>query len=215
MIPDCIVIGGGGHARVVIDALRASGLGTPRAVVDAAADRRGQRVDGVEIVGGDAELPALKAQGITHFVMGICGAGSNQPRRKLFEAALAQGLQPLTVVHPSAVVSKAATLAEGVQVLARAVINPGAVIGVNVVINTGAIVEHDCVITCHAHVASGAVLAGGVRVEEGAHIGAGSVTRQGCVIGAGAIVGAGASVVEDVPANVVVVGVPAVILKPC
>lgn len=215
MIPDCVVIGGGGHARVVIDALRASRLGEPRAVVDAAPDRRGQIVDGVEIVGGDAELPALLAKGITHFVMGICGAGNNGPRRRLFEAAQAQGFRPLTLVHPSAVVSKAAVLGEGVQVLARAVVNPGATIGVNVVINTGAIIEHDCVLANHAHVASGAVLAGGVRVEEGAHVGAGSVTRQGCVIGAGAIVGAGASVVEDVPANVVVVGVPAAILKPC
>lgn len=215
MIPQCVIIGGGGHARVVIDALRASGLGTPEAVVDAAPERRGQRVDGVEIVGGDAELAGLRAQGVTHFVMGIGGAGNNAPRQRLFDAARAQGFQPITLVHPSAIVSQAAKLADGVQVLARAVVNPGATLAANVIVNTGAIVEHDCVVGAHVHIASGAILAGGVRVEEGAHIGAGSVTRQGCTIGSGAIVGAGAAVVENVPANVVVAGVPAVILKPC
>lgn len=215
MIPACVIVGGGGHARVVIDALRASGLGRPEAVLEAATERHGSRVDGVEIIGGDDRMPALRARGITHFVMGIGGAGNNQPRRRLFELALAQGLQPLTLVHPSAVVSAAATLAGGVQVLARGVVNPGASLGTNVIVNTGAIVEHDCIIGAHVHVASGACLAGGVRVGEGAHIGAGSVTRQGCTIGREAVVAAGAAVVSDVPEQVVVAGVPAVVLKPC
>ena len=215
MNPACVIIGGGGHARVVIDALRVSGAGRPEAVVDAAPDRRGQRVDGVEIVGGDAELAALRSKGITHFVMGIGGAGNNQPRRQLFEAALAHGFEPITLIHPSAVVAATATIGPGAQVLARAVVNPGATVGTNVIVNTGAIVEHDCIIGPHVHIASGACLAGGVRVEEGAHIGAGSVTRQGCTIGREAIVGAGAAVVDDVPAKVVVAGVPAVVLRPC
>lgn len=215
MTPRCVIIGGGGHARVVIDALRVSGLGHPEAVVDAAPERRGQRVDGVEVVGGDEELSGLRERGITHFVMGLGGAGNNQPRRRLFEAALSRGFQPLTLIHPAAIISATAALADGVQVLARAVVNPGATLGTNVIVNTGAIVEHDCVIGAHVHIASGAILAGGVRVEEGAHIGAGSVTRQSCKIGREAIVGAGAAVVDDVPANVVVAGVPAVILKPC
>ena len=215
MSPLCVIIGGGGHARVVIDALRVSGLGEPTAVLDAAPERRGKSVDGVPIIGGDEEFPGLHARGITHFVMGLGGAGNNQPRRRLFETALTHGLQPLTLIHPSAIISSTATLADGAQVLARAVVNPGATVSVNVIVNTGAIVEHDCVIGAHVHIASAACLAGGVHVEEGAHIGAGSVTRQGCTIGREAIVGAGAAVVDNVPAKMVVAGVPAVILKPC
>ncbi len=213
--PDCVVLGGGGHARVIIDALRASHAGHPKAVVDSAGDRWGQEIDGVPIVGGDDQLAALRTSGITHFVMGICGAGNNTPRQRVFAAGIAAGFAPLTVVHPRAYVASTVELGDGVQILAHATVNAGAVLGRNVIVNTGAIVEHDCMLADDAHVASGACLAGGVQVGRGAHIGARSVVRQSIQIGAGAVVGAGAAVVADVPPGVTVAGVPAMVLKSC
>ena len=202
-----------GHEMVVIDTLRASQSGIPEAVVDMAEATWGQSVDGVPIVGGDEKLPELLAAGVTHFVMGLAGAGNNGPRQRVFAAAVAAGFLPLTLVHPRAYVASHVSLGEGVQILAHATVNPGAKLGRNVIINTGAIVEHDCVIGANAHVASGACLAGGVEVGEGAHVGARSVVRQLVKIGAGAIVGAGAAVVEEVPAGTTVAGVPALPLK--
>ena len=81
------------------------------------------------------------------------------------------------------------------------------------IINSGAIVEHDCVIESHAHIATGAQLASTVYVGEGSHIGIGASVRQCISIGQYAIIGAGAVVIDNVPDNVVVVGVPARILR--
>jgi sugar O-acyltransferase (sialic acid O-acetyltransferase NeuD family) len=207
--PACVVFGGGGHARVLIDALLASGAGRPVAIVDPAPI--GREVLGVPVIGGEeAPLP----REATHFVMGLGSTRDNGPRRRLFENAVARGLRPLTVVHPGALVSRFARVGPGCAILAQAVVNAGATLCVNVIVNTGAIVEHDCIVGDHAHVATGACLAGTVTVGEEAHVGAGAVVRQGARIGAGAVIGAGAAVIKDVPAGVVVAGVPARPLKP-
>ncbi len=201
----CVILGGGGHARVVIDCLRAAGLYEPAAIVDANTALWGGHVDDVAVSGGDDQLPKLLGAGVRFFAVGI-GQG---PRAKLFKMGLGAGFQPATAIHPRSIVSSRAKIGAGTQVFAAAVVNPGASVGDNVVINTGAIVEHDCVLADHVHVASGACLAGGVHVDEGAFIGAGSTVRQGLRIGAKAVVGAGAVVTKDVPPGQTVAGVPA------
>lgn len=204
----CVVIGGGGHARVIIDSLRESGIADLWAV-DADRTRWGGEVLGVPIAGGDELLTDMVRQGVTHFVIGVGGVGDNRPRRKLFERAMALGLRPLTVRHPAAVCSRWALVGDGTVLLAGSVVNAGARLGINVIVNTGAIVEHDCVLGDHVHVATGARLASAVRVDDEAHIGAGATVRQGISIGAQAIVGAGAVVIREVAPGAVVVGVPA------
>ncbi len=201
----CVILGGGGHARVVIECVRLAGEAQPVAIVDADAQRWGSSLDDVPIRGGDDRLAGLRDEGVQHFLVGV-GTG---PRARLFALGRENGLQPMNALHPRAVISPRATLGAGVQIFAAAVVNPGARLGENVIVNTGAIVEHDCVIGDHVHVSIGALLAGGVTVEDGAFIGAGSTIRQGLRIGAGAIVGAGAVVVKDVAPKATVVGVPA------
>ena len=98
--PVCAVLGGGGHARVVIDALRASGAARPIAVLDVNRALWGTEVLGVSVLGGDEVLPRLVEQQVRHFVTGLGGVGDNQPRRRLFELAVSAGLHPLTVRHP-------------------------------------------------------------------------------------------------------------------
>lgn len=205
----CVIIGGGGHARMLIESLQLGNVYKPCAVLDS--DRRlwGRKVLGVPVLGGDDQLANLHRRGVKHFVVGVGGVEDNRPRRKMFEAARVLGLKPVTVVHPSATCSLRATIEPGAQLLPRCIVNGGARIGANAIINSGAIIEHDCVVGAHAHVATGAVLAGGVRVGVGAHVGAAAVVRQGIRVGAGAVVGAGSVVVKNVAAGSVVVGVPA------
>ena len=205
----CIVLGGGGHARVLIDSLRASELAVLYGVLDADSALWGQSLLGVTVLGGDDLLPGLIAQGVTHYAVGLGSVGNSHVRQRLFEAGRACSLKPLTVMHPSAVCSVWAEIGSGAQLFPASVVNAGAKLGENVIINSSAVIEHDCIIGAHVHVATGAKLSGGVRVGAGAHVGAGAVIRQNLSIGERAIVGAGACVVKDVAPGVVVVGVPA------
>lgn len=204
-----VILGAGGHARVVLEAVRLEGRYDPAGFLEADPDRWGGRLSGLPILGGDELLPEMKDRGVLRFVVGLGGVGDLKPRTALFEAAQKAGLEPIRAVHPRAVVSGEARIGPGAVVLAKAVLNPGAYLGSNVIVNTGALVEHDCLIEDHAHIATGAVLGGGVKVGPGAHVGAGAVIRQGIAIGSGALVGAGAVVVRDVEPGAVVVGNPA------
>src|SRR6266508_577819 len=211
MVPGsrCVILGGGGHAAVVIDALLAAGTVRPYAVLDRDADPAGHDLLGVPFRGGDELLPSLLQEGVTCFIVGLGGVGDNRPRQLLYERGLASGLTPVIVRHPSAICSPSARVGPGSLLLAGAVVNARAVLGVNVIVNTGAIVEHDCILGDHVHVATGARMASTVCVEAGAHVGAGATIRQCVTIGEGAVVGAGAVVLKDVEAWSVVVGVPA------
>ena len=205
----CVVLGGGGHAAVLIEAIRASYGDVARAVLDPDAAQWGKDVLGVPVVGSDELLPELAQRGADCFVVGIGTVRAGHPRQRVFDYGLSCGLEVLTVAHPSAIIAPSAKLGRGCQLLPRSIVHTRAQLGENVIVNTGAIVEHDCAIGSHAHIATGAALAGNVRVGEAAHVGIGASVRQGICIGPGAVVGAGAVVVHHVPEGVVVAGVPA------
>jgi UDP-perosamine 4-acetyltransferase len=209
----CIILGAGGHARVLIDCIRASGVAQIHGILDPERERWGQTMLDVPILGGDELMPRMADEGVRYFLVGLGSTGNSEARQRLFRMGRSQGLQALTVIHPACIHSVAAVIGAGSQLLAGSIVNVGAVIGENVIINSGAIIEHDCRIEDHAHVATGARLAGTVHVGMGAHIGVGAAIRQGITIGEAAIVGAGAAVVEDVPPWTVVVGVPARVLR--
>ena len=206
----CVVLGGGGHARVVVETMQLTGIATPHAILDVDPDLHGNTIYGVPIIGADDLLPKLIANGVEYFVVGLGGVADNRPRAGLFDRAVAAGLKPMCVVqHTMAYVSPNCSIGPGSVVFPGAIVNAGAVLGSNVIVNSGAIVEHDCVVGDHAHVSPASTLCGTVRVGKLAHIGAGAVVRQSVTIGEGAIVGAGAVVTHDVEPWRTVVGVPA------
>jgi sugar O-acyltransferase (sialic acid O-acetyltransferase NeuD family) len=205
----CVILGGGGHARVLIDSLRRSGLAFSYSILDRDPSLWGKSVFGIPVMGGDDLLPRLVEEGAEYFLVGVGSTGDARPRRRLFELGLSYRLEPLTVIHPASVCSPMAEVGAGSQLLPGSVLNAGARLGLNVILNSGAIVEHDCVLQDHVHVATGAVLASTVRVGTGAHVGAGSTVKENIAIGEGAVVGAGAVVVRDVLPHTVVLGIPA------
>ena len=206
-------LGAGGHAKVLLDALRSRADVEVIALLDSRADLHGTMVGGVPVLGDDTLLPRLREQGVAAVFIAVGSVDSTEKRRQLFELARRHAYDVLTIVHPRAFVSATAVVGPGAAILAGAAVNACARLGVNVLVNTGAIVEHDAEVGDHVHIASGAVLGGGVAVGDGAHVGLGAVVRQGIRIGAGSVVGAGAVVVEDVPPRVVVTGVPARVLR--
>jgi sugar O-acyltransferase (sialic acid O-acetyltransferase NeuD family) len=205
----CVIFGGGGHAKVLIESLRAGNSPLSLVILDQDTSRWGQQVLDVVIRGDDSLVPQLIADGARFFVVAVGGVGNNEPRRRLFEQGISLGLEPLTIKHPSSVCSRWAKVGAGCQLLPGCILNAGAELGRNVIVNSGAIVEHDCRIGDHVHVASGAVLSSTVTVGAGAHIGCGAAIRQLISVGEGATVGAGAVVIRDVPPYALVAGVPA------
>lgn len=205
----CVILGAGGHARVVLDALAAQARWSRYAFLDRDSALRGRMVSGVPVVGDDDDLVQAARNGFTHFIVGIGGIGDNAPRLKLYEKGLAAGLEPASALHPAAHVAASSAIGDGTAVLAGVVVNPDAAVGRNVVLNTGCIVEHDCRIGDHVQVSPGAIVLGGVSVGRLAYIGAGAVLVQGVRIGQSAVVGAGAVVLTNVPDGARAIGVPA------
>ena len=206
-------LGAGGHAKVVIEILRFSHAIEVMGLLDPKRALWDSKVLGILVLGDDDMLAALRDQGGRHAFVGLGSIGDARPRTALYAKARDHGFEIVSAVHPEATVSPSAEVGHGPTIMAAAVINAEARLGDNVIVNTGALVEHDCVLADHVHIATGARLASEVQVGEGAHVGVGASVRQGIQIGERAIVGAGAVVVADVPDGIVVVGVPARVLR--
>lgn len=206
-----IVLGAGGHAKVLIEALLASSA-VITGIVDPDQTLLGTKLFGVPVLGGDEVLSEFPSSEVL-LVNGLGSIGLPIRRRKLFEKFINLGYNFSTVVHPSAIVASDVTLCDGSQIMAGVVIQPGTRIGSNVLINTMASVDHDCFIGDHTHVAPGVTLSGSITVGALSHIGTGATVIQGICIGEGSLVGAGALVLRDLPSGATAVGVPARLIR--
>lgn len=195
-----VLLGHGGHAtvlRALIEAVgrEVAGVLTP----DLPA---GSTWEGVPVFGGDDWLDQPQA-GAFDYALGVGRMpGDGGLRARLFSAVRSRGFCLPAWVHPASVVDPSARLADGVQIMAGAIVQAQAVLAEDVLINTGAQVDHHAQIGAHSHVAPGAVLCGAVVLGESVFIGAGAVLIQGITVGAGAEVAAGATVTRAVPAAV-------------
>lgn len=201
------VIGGGEHARVVIETARSAGWHV-EGFVDPDPCEETQRRLGVAWLGDDARAFARPAAE-RWFVIGVGAVGVSDVRRRIVERYAGAGARFAAVVHASAIVSATAQIGDGAVVLAGAIVQSGARIGAHAVVGSGAIAEHDVELGAFAQLGPGAVIGGGVAVGDGAYLGLGSRVRDHVRIGAGALVAMGAVVVADVDAGAVVLGVPA------
>ena len=202
-----IIIGSGGHAKVLIDALLQSGQHI-YALTDSNTQLKGEKVFGIPIIGNDKKILSYDPTEIL-LINGLGSTHSTALRQKIYNYWTSQGYQFGTVIHPTAVISQLVSLEAGVQVLANSVINAGATIAPNCIINTAAVVEHDCQIAKDVHIAPNATVLGGVKIGAASHIGAGAIILQNLVVGERCLVGAGAVVVESVETEQRVLGIPA------
>lgn len=196
-----IIIGGGGHAKVLIDCIESE-----------------NKFEIVSILDDNPEIhQILKYQVFRRTeleahanVKVILAIGNNKTRKKIAEELT---VQYATTIHPSAVISKYAKIGKGTQVFPGAVINAGAVIGDHCIINTGAIIEHDCILEDFVHVSPNAALSGGVKIGCGSHFGIGANAIQNIFIGSNVTIGSGAVVISNIPDNCTAVGIPAKPIK--
>jgi UDP-perosamine 4-acetyltransferase len=207
--PRTVVIGAGGHAKVVIDILLDSS--DVELVGCVSAEATAASLLGVPILGGDEVLPRVLAEGIRHAFVAI---GENKVRAKLQRRAEASGFLLINAISRHAVLSDRVTLGTGIVIMPGAVVNVDTVVGDGAIINTRASVDHDGNIGAFAHIGPGATLAGNVTVGEGAFLGAGTTVIPRRSIGAWTTAGAGAVIVRDLPDGVVAIGVPARVRTP-
>jgi UDP-perosamine 4-acetyltransferase len=206
---DCVIIGTGGHAKVVIDILQEVGA---YGITGCVGPDGPVEVLGVPRLGGDDVLSNLYSSGLRFVFVAL---GNNELRRTKTAMATELGFRLLNVISPRAVISRRAELGRGVAIMAGTVINVMSRVDDGAIINTGATVDHDCLINRFAHIGPGTHLAGSVSVGEGAFLGTGVRAIPGVSIGRWATVGAGAVVIRDVPAGVTAVGIPSTVIKRC
>ena len=198
---EVIIIGTGGHARVLVDIIEKSGdklIG----FLDQNRDL-GEMILGYPVIGKENDDLKQYLKDNISFVIGV---GSNKKRKEIAKKLLVPWY---TAIHPKCVLGKNVVVGEGTVIMANSVINPNTVIGKHCIINTAAVIEHDNMIEDYVHISPNVALAGKVYVGEGTHIGIGSSVIDGVSIHNHVTLGAGAVVINNIEKSGVYVGVPA------
>ena len=204
---DIVVIGGGGHAKVVLSIL--SKLRTYR-IVGYTDLRDCGTLLGVPYLGSDTALESLAAtSGTLNAVLAVGQIGLGHARSELWGRLRSLSMQFPLITSPGAIVNEGVSSGEGSVVMDGAVVNVGAKLGQGAIVNTNSTVEHDVALGDWVHVAPGATICGGVTVGHFSTIGAGATVIEGIEIAADCIVGAGATVVRDIKEAGTYAGCPA------
>ena len=188
--------GASGHAKVIIDILRANQIEINGLVDD---NPNVQELLGISVL--------HQSNGLSHFIISI---GNNQIRKTIAEQLKTSFGK---AIHPSAIISPNSLIDEGTVVMQGAIVQSCATIGKHCIINTGASVDHECVIEDYVHISPHATLCGNVHVGEGSWVAAGSVVLPGVKIGKWSVIGAGSVVAKDIPDGVLAVGNRCRVLK--
>lgn len=205
-----ILIGAGGHAKVLFSLIKAVGLNVRGVCAPELVSQGITTWRGIEVIGSGDDITAFSPSNV-YLINGVGKRVGDTSRQRLFDEFKTKGYHFPSLIHPQAYVDETVELEEGAQVMAGAIIQADARIGRNVIINTHASIDHDCIVEEHVHVSPGAVLCGNVYVARCAFIASGACIIPGVKVGEEAVIGAGASIVRDVLPHEVVL--PALIRR--
>lgn len=199
-----LILGAGGHGRVVADAALLRGLWTEVAFLD---DKYPEltTIDGLPVLGPFSAVGDFAGR----YEEAVAAAGDNALRLKVLELLRGFGFRLPVLVHPRASVASGVELGAGTVILAQCAINAGAQLGEGCIVNTGATIDHDCRLGHGVHLSPGVHLGGAVTIGDRTWLGVGASVRNGVTIGCDVVVGVGAAVVDDLPDAVTAIGVPA------
>jgi acetyltransferase EpsM len=198
---EVVLLGAGGHAKVVASVARRAGFVVAGFLDD-------MRPLGASFQGGQVLGPLKDIDKQPEHRWFFVALGDNATRQRLFEALEAGGRRLATLVDPHADVAEDVQLGAGTVVMPGAVVLPGAVVGKNCILNTSCCVGEACCISDHVHLCPGTCLEAEVSVAEGAMLGTGVIVLQGCRVGSRSVVGAGSLVDCDLGSDVLAYGRP-------
>ena len=201
-----IIVGAGGHARVVASILNYHYEFEVIGIADRNEDNVGEVISGYKIITTWDKLPEMRNQRIDYIALAI---GDNHEREKMFHDMKSAGFSVVTLIHPEAFLEKDCVLGQGTLVCAGAIIATNVDVGENSIINTGTIIDHEGSLGNHVHIAPGVVISGRVEIGDYSFVGTGVRIIDKIKVGRNVLIGAGSVVIEDIPDNVTAVGVPA------
>jgi len=192
----CVLMGAGGHARVVADLAVALGAEIIGVCDPGLAGEGLEKWQGLDVLGDDEYL--LSISPMKAFLLnGVGKMPGSSLRADLYRRFDDAGFTFPPLIHPAAWVSPGASISNGSQVMAGAVIQTGAFLGCNSLLNTGSSVDHDSHVGAHAHIAPGVTICGDVTIGDHAFVGAGTTIIQGLCVSEKAFVKAGSLVMKD------------------
>lgn len=202
-----IVIGSGGHAKVVIDILQEMEdveiVGITSTSLDA-----GSLFFNYPVIGDDCKL--VEYSNADYIIaIGLGGYRDNNLRAHVYNYVKGLGFNFINAIHPSAVISKSVIIGEAVVIFPGVIINTDVKIGNNSIIATGSTVDHETVIGNNVLVSAGVTIGAYATICDNSLIALGSSVISGVRIGENALVAAGAVVTKNVLDNEIVYGVPA------
>jgi len=198
-----IIIGAGGHGRVVADCAQQQGTYSQIVFLDDCYYERKENSEW-QVIGAVKDFPQYIDD--ADFVVAF---GNNRLRKKIIQQLKQSNASIVSLIHPTASVSPHTFIGKGVVVFANAVINIGASIADGCIVNTAATIDHDCELHQCVHVSPGANIAGGVHIAQLSWIGIGSTIVECVALADNTQVGAGAVITQSTQANSLYLGVPA------
>ena len=204
-----IVIGAGGHAKVVIEILKQNenfkiiGCTDPNL-------KKGELINDIPILGDDRILSNLISKGIDGAIVAL---GDNMLRCKLYNYIKIFKFELINAISSFTNISTSVELGKGIVIMPGVIVNTSSIVDDNVILNTGSTVDHDCHVYSHAHICPGSHVGGNVTIGEGAFIGIGCNIAPGVSVGNWAVIGAGSTVIKDIPEYSLAVGTPARVIR--
>ncbi|MBL0686409.1 MAG: acetyltransferase [Sulfurospirillum sp.] len=207
-----IVIGSGGHAKVVIDIIEKEKKYNIIGLIDTCKSK-GDKVFNYSVLGEEKDLINLTEQ---YNIYGCIIAIGDNWMRSIVKSKIAKleiPLKHITTIHPSAVIGKEATIGNGTVIMANSTIGSNTTIDSFCIVNTNASIDHDSNMSLFSSIAPGVTTGGNVSIGEYSAISIGASIIHNITIGKHTIVGAGSLVVNDIKDFIVEYGTPSKFIR--
>lgn len=206
-----LLIGGGGHCKSCVDVIEAEGKYMIKGIIENEG-KIGTHLLQYPVIAKDESIETFISEGY-FFLITIGQIKSSKRRKELYQMLEGKSANIATIISPSALVSKYASIGQGTIIMHGALVNAGAIVGNNVIINTNSLIEHDAIVGDHVHISTHAIVNGSAKVEEDSFIGSNAVVVQDVFVGKSVIVGAGSVIISDIKDPGIYAGNPAKKIK--